>query len=208
MAWTRSMERNAKKQVSRSIELAEQSNREQNNLEQNDEITKSKLWYIFAVMTLLIFLACYNSPSVPSTDLQTTGYYTDAKVVYKNNQAINCTGEPARWEEGDHDCLTESNELIRVYLERVDFIVTSDTDDEHLNKATYSKTSMQVSIAGMQIPCQISEQIDCFILVGSMVDKVPNKYRQVVLAPLPKTYSGYFSAGVLVLLGAVKYISQ
>ena len=138
------------------------------------------------------------------------GYYTDAKVVYKNNQAINCTGEPARWENGNHDCLTESNEPIRVSLVKVDFIITSDADRTGLKTAVYSIENQLVSIAGTQMLCPKSEDIRCIIVVGSVIDEVPQQYEHEVFAPLPKTYSEIVVAGVLALttLSGVGYISR
>ena len=169
---------------------------------------RGQLYKISALMIVLIFLGCYGKASVKSTDTVSTGYYTKTKVAYQNNQAINCPDELDNWQPGYHDCFTESNQPIQVYLQEVDFIVTSDADRTGLEAAVYWMTSQLVSIAGTQMLCPKSEDMRCIIVVGSVVDEVPQKYEHEVFAPLPKTYPEIVVNAVLFLvgLGGLRYM--
>ena len=168
---------------------------------------KQKLWNISAVMILLIILAYYCNASVASTDSETTGCYTKTNVSYKNNQAITCPGEKETWQTGYHECFRENNEPIRVHLTEVDFIVNSEQDRDHLEKARYTATSMQVLIAGTQIPCRESESTDCSIKVCSINQDRVHVDDERVRTQLPKTYIAWIVTGVLTLGGGGGYIA-
>ena len=94
---------------------------------------------------------------------------------------------------------------------KVDFIVTSDADRIGLKTAEYSMSSQLVSIAGTQMLCPKSEDIRCIIVVGSVVDEVPQKYEHEVFALLPKTYSEFVVSGVMALatlMSGARYMSR